>query len=329
MPYVIGFHPEDSVVLLTFGPGESFHARIDLPVVDHEQRETVALLREVIARNGADRIALVLYTEDAEAALGFADLAVPLLVVEDGVEVIDVIRVSGDRFHHVDDPDDPGTPYDLSCHPFTAGQVLRGRVVHDSRAALADTLVGTDEVDTERVAAAADAVADRILAVGDEACRRAVAGGPSVPGVIADQLCAEGRWLQRAVRTALADPGAMTGSDAGRLLVLVALEPLREVAWAEIERANAAEHVELWRALVRRAPSDLRPAPAALLAFSAWLHGDGALAWCALERCFEVDPDDALGHHVAAVLESATPPTVWAPIPQDALRVFAVGAAAG
>ena len=32
VPFVLGFHPSESVVLLTFGaPGGSFHARVDLP----------------------------------------------------------------------------------------------------------------------------------------------------------------------------------------------------------------------------------------------------------------------------------------------------------
>ena len=31
VPVVLGFEPLDSVVMLTFGGGETFHARVDLP----------------------------------------------------------------------------------------------------------------------------------------------------------------------------------------------------------------------------------------------------------------------------------------------------------
>lgn len=327
VPYVLGFHPEDSVVLLTFGPGESFHARMDLPVVEHEQRQVARLLREVVGRHGSDRVALVLYTEDAGAAQAFAAVAVPPLLAA-GVEVIDVIRTDGERFHHVGEPDDGGTAYDLSSHPYTADQVLRGRVVHDCRSALADSLVGADDEDVAAVAVAADRTADRLIGVGKHP-RTPLGVRVPLQVALAGELRTEGRWLQRTVRRALADPAGITTADAGRLLVLVALDSLREVAWAEIDRPGAGAHAELWRHLVRRAPRDLRPAPAALLAFSAWLHGEGALAWCALDRCFDVDPDDALGQHVAALLESATPPTVWAPIPQHALRVLAEDERAG
>ena len=84
--------------------------------------------------------------------------------------------------------------------------------------------------------------------------------------------------------------------------MLASLVPTRDVAWAEITRANSAGHVDLWRELVRRSPRDLLPGPASLLAFAAWQHGDGALAWCAIDRCLEVDPDYSMAHYVAEVL---------------------------
>ena len=66
--------------------------------------------------------------------------------------------------------------------------------------------------------------------------------------------------------------------------------------------ANARDHVDLWRDVVRRAPAELRAAPAALLGFAAWLSGHGALAWCAVELAQESDPDYGLAapaHHGA------------------------------
>src|ERR1700712_6060955 len=45
VPMVLGFHPSDSVVLLTFGPpGGSFHARVDLPVSAAAQEEVADVL---------------------------------------------------------------------------------------------------------------------------------------------------------------------------------------------------------------------------------------------------------------------------------------------
>ncbi len=319
VPFVIGFHPEDSVVLLTFsasGPAgrdrASFHARVDLPLVEDEQRQVAALLREVATRHGARTVGLVLYTDDSAAARLFADLLVPDLLADD-IEVVDVLRVDGDRFFSVEDLDDPGTPYDLAAHPFTASQVLLGRVAHESRAALRDTLISHDDEDAEAVAAAADAVVDGLIGAGR--------GAPGAGGISA-LMVAEARWLQTTVRSWVSSGAAVSAEEAGRVLVLVSFEALREVAWSEMSRATARQHVELWRGLVRRAPVDVRAGAAGLLGFAAWLAGEGALAWCALERCFEADPDDQLGQHVAALLESATPPVVWTPVPSASLRIF-------
>jgi hypothetical protein len=318
VPYVIGFHPEDSVVLLTFSgdhadarrkPAETFHARIDLPVTEHEQRKVARLLNDVVMRHRAGLVGLLLYSDDIEAAQSFARLLIGRLV-HDGVDIIDVLRVEQDRFFPIDDPEDPGTPYDLRGHPFTAEQVLDGRVVHESRIALADSLTGADPEDALRVAAAASNLVDHLIDVGH-------AGA-----VLAPELAGQARWLRDRIRTRLEDGRRLDADDAGRLLVLMSFEALREVPWSEMTRATAASHVELWRDLVRRAPPDLRSGAAGLLAFAAWLAGDGALAWCALDRCFEGDPDDQLGHHVAALVESAAPPSVWAPVAPSSLRIF-------
>jgi hypothetical protein len=318
VPFAIGFHPEDSVVLLAFGPrhgrrgrrvSESFHARIDLPSTDHEQRQVARVLRDVVAQHRAGMVGLVLYTDDVAAAGLFAELLVPLLIA-DGVVVVDAIRVADDRFFPVDDLDHPGTAYDLSSHPYTAEQVLHGRSVHENRSALMDSLIGTDDADAEEVSRVSNTVVDELLAAGHS------------QGSVGDALIAQARWAQSTIRAFSASPDPLSAADAGRMLVLVAFDALREVAWAEMSRSEAHLHVELWRDLTRRAPVDLRTGAGGLLAFAAWLAGDGALACCALERCFGQDPDDSLADQVVSLIESATHPSVWSPIPESALRIF-------
>jgi hypothetical protein len=70
--------------------------------------------------------------------------------------------------------------------------------------------------------------------------------------------------------------------------------------------------VELWSDAVRRLPATHVAGPAAVLAFAAWLVGDGALSWCAVDRCRESEPAHSLAGLVAQLLESATPPDAWA-----------------
>lgn len=311
VPYVLGFHPSESVVLLTFGPGEAFHARVDLPCEEDDQREVVSMLADVVTRHGVGRVAVLLYTTDPWAAASFHDAAVSEFVRR-GVSVIDVLRVGAGRVHRAGDVDDPGTAYDLTTHPFTAEQVVDGVVVESSREALAHTLDCVDADDAVAVAAAAQAVAS------------ASREGQPVVGAVArsEDLADAARWVQRTIRRQIRMGSALPVSDAGRLVALMADVRLRDVAWAEMTRAGASGQVELWRDLVRRCPADLLPGPSCLLAFAAWLAGQGALAWCALDRCTQIDPEYSMADCIAQLLAGAVPPSVWTAIREEELPAF-------
>jgi hypothetical protein len=80
--------------------------------------------------------------------------------------------------------------------------------------------------------------------------------------------------------------------------------------------------VRLWTDVVVQCPLE-RLAPAAgLLAFSAWLSGHGALAWCAIDRAFQSDPDHRLAQLVAQTLEGAMPPSTWEGLDVGSLRIL-------
>lgn len=310
VPAVLGFHPQDSVVLLTFGPpGAAFHARVDLPVATADQADVAEVLVDAIRANGVRRAAVLLYTDDAEAAHEQALVLVRRLLDLD-VQVIEVLRVDEGHWYPVPEDGSVGTAYELETHPFTAQRVYQGHVVHRDRDELADSLVGTDEEDAVAVALAATRFAE-LMATSQES-------QVSARGFLAT----ESRWLQGRIRTRLSDGSQLDAGDAGRVLVLASLVPARDVAWAEINRENSGCHVDLWRELVRRGPRDLLPGVSALLAFAAWQHGDGALAWCAIDRCLDVDPDYSMAHCVAQLLTRAVPPTVWEQIREDELSIL-------
>jgi hypothetical protein len=310
-PQVLRFNPENSVVLLTFGPsGSAFHARVELPTEPEAQDEVVSLFVGAVLRNALDVVAVLVYSADVEAGRSQARRLVDGLEGH-GVHVVDVLRVERDRYFRLLEDDDQGTAYDLASHPFTARRVFEGHVVHESREALAGTLLGTDPAEVAAVAAAADAAGDRLV----DASPRGIAAGSR-----ADAL-----WIQGRVRRFLRTGRPLPTSDAGRLLFLCRDVDLRDVAWAEITRTDAARHVELWRDLVRRAPDELLPPAAALLGFAAWLAGDGALAWCALDRCTALAPDYSMAEVVGEALLRAIPPSTWEGIGADALPVFGPG----
>ena len=305
VPGFLGFHPTDSVVLLTLGDAPTpFHARVDLPADPVALEELTDYLARVAERHGARTLAALVYTGDADLAEDLVDdLAARL--EEWGGDVLCAVRADGERWWALGRAGGgPGTPYDLSLHPLTVQAVVDGTVVLGSRRELADSL-GADPAGTAEVEARVAAASDRLA------------------GVTRDRLVVEGRWVGRRVRRALADRLRLDADDVARLLVLMRTSvEVRDVAWAEMTHANAGAHVDLWRDVVRRAPEGLRADPAALLAFAAWLTGHGALAWCAVELAQRSDPDHGLAALLTTALAAAVPPTAWQPFGTEGLSLF-------
>jgi hypothetical protein len=205
--------------------------------------------------------------------------------------------------------------YDVSSHPFMAQMVLDGTVVLGSRQDLVDSLVGHDPDDAAAVADALTALAPRLRpgmvpAVGHPALR--------------DRLVPEGHWVRHRVRRWVTERERLDAHDTARLAVATAASvEVRDVAWAEIRREDACVHVDLWRDVVRRVPAEVRHAPATLLGFAAWLSGNGALAWCAVDVARRSSPDYSLARLLADVLTQGMPPSSWQPLPPEALTLFA------
>jgi hypothetical protein len=315
VPCLLGFHPEDSLVLVTVGEaGRAFHARVDLPRGPDDIAALADYLSSVVERNGVRRCALVAYSDDHRAALAVTDSLTDRLL---GIaEVTLVIRAHGGRWYPLSDCGQghcpaEGTAYDVSAHRFTAEAVLDGHVTLGSRQELADSLIGTDPDAVEAVREAADRALTRMRgAVRDPF-------GPPAPRTARAHLVQEGQWVAERVRRFLADRGTLSAEDAGRLVAALTVVDIRDVAWAEMERGNASRHVDLWRDLVRRTPPELRAAPAALLGFAAWLAGEGALAWC------DAEPDYSLAGLLTHALAAAVPPSSWEPIAKKDLALFA------
>ena len=286
-PMVLRFDPEDSVVVMTFGrPGRSFHARVALPRRPQDQDEVAETILRAMKNNHLLECAILLYSQDRRVAAA-QGRTLNRKLRRAGIRVVDVLLVEGNRYFRVLRGDETGTPFDISAHPFTARRVLDGVVVHKSRAELADTLM-PDPTTAERLGLVAAEVAARLEAAVD----------PS----------AEAGWIGSLVRR-VSVTEAVSEAGLPRLLADLLSPDLIDVAWAEINRSNAEQQVELWRAVVRRAPDGYVAAPACLLAFAAWLAGDGALAWCGLDRCGPEGPP--MARMLSELLYGAVPPSLW------------------
>jgi hypothetical protein len=128
---------------------------------------------------------------------------------------------------------------------------------------------------------------------------------------------------------AAAAGGALVLDDAGVVEVASALcdHRVRDgcLAWSVGAGGAAAE--QLWLALVRATPAPERAEPAALLACTAYLRGDGALAGLALEVALAACPEHALAGLLRAALDGGLPPDLLRSVARDAAA--AAGAVLG
>ena len=297
VPFLLGFVPSRSLVMLTFGP-RPFHARIDLP----EPRDRAALdsmvdaLVEPAHRHGVERVVAVVYSEDPTLTRHV------VRALERGLERVGIGLLEGLRCHDErwwpargrrPDARPDGVPVDLTTHPFTAEAVLDGRVTLGSRDELAASIAHVAEEDADALFEAhVESAAEELLHLDhEEEAAEAVE--------LVEFLVGEGRaprdatlaWLALALGhrdTATAIWQCTCPPGGGEV------SPREEVAW--------------WSAVLRRTPAPFRAGPAALLAWAAWRCGHGALAWCAVDAALAEPGGHPLASVVADLLERAVSP---------------------
>lgn len=279
----LGFDPDDSVVMLTVGGAHPLHARVDLPERSDELDPVVETIVRPAERHRAGAAVFILYTADEVLARRTASRLCRRLRASP-VSLVDVLRADAGRWYPLTRDrrglGTTGVAYDVSAHPFVVDAVLEGRVLHRSRAELAATL---------------DPVPDEVAAIA-AACR----DDPR-----------PGEWVEALLAEHTAAGTVPDAEDAARLLESIADPAVRDRAWLRIRRGTARSDVTLWSNLVRRAPDGLVAHAAAVLGFAAWVAGDGALAWCAVDRAVAADPRHSLASVVASMLTRAVPPAEW------------------
>jgi len=129
----------------------------------------------------------------------------------------------------------------------------------------------------------------------------------------------------RAVRVAVAAyrrGGQITSDDQiARLAVPLTDLRVRDHAWAHMIPGHRAAHGRLWTDVVRRVPARYIPAPASLLAFTAWQEGNGSLASIAAERALAADPQYAMALVIVEALGAGAPPSAARPpLPAEGLQ---------
>jgi hypothetical protein len=314
VPHLLGFYPSQSLVVVGLS-GKRHRVRVtfryDLPEsADPEMSADIAEhAASVLRRERIGLAALVGYGSSATVVPALAT-ATDWLTAS-GIRLAEVLRAEGGRFWSLgcDDPaccPDDGRPFDPGSHPVAAAMAAAGQSALPDRAALARTLQPPSGSTTVIRQATRDAER-RLCELGSANFER--------QGEDPYQVTA--RVGGKAVRSAIRryrDGGAISSPDEiAWLTVLLADLRVRDDAWARMTPAHKSAHLRLWTDVVRGAATEYVPAPAALLAFTAWQSGNGALACVALDRALAARP----GYSMALLLEEA----LQAGLPPSAARL--------
>jgi hypothetical protein len=224
-----------------------------------------------------------------------------------GIGVQDVLRVEGNRYwsYVCSDPQccpPDGVPFDASAHPASAALAAAGMTVRPDRAALA----GTIAPDAELAEPMREAVHRARRKAGQLIDFEAAAAGRDPFQPIAD---AGRRSVKRAILRYRQGGGLTDRDEIAWLGVALGDLRVRDDAWARMEPRFNDAHRRLWTDLVRHLPADVVAAPAALLAFTGWQAGDGALASVAVERALAADPEYSMALLLADALHAGLPPS--------------------
>ncbi|BCB85987.1 hypothetical protein Psuf_033000 [Phytohabitans suffuscus] len=299
IPFLLGFHPSDSVVVVGLRARHVvFAARGDLG----EPPDFVEYVTSVVMRQDIDTAAVVGYGLDERAREPVT--AIRTALERHGVRVLDTLRVADGRYWSYACPGDgccppDGTAFDPVASRVAAAATHAGQVALPDRDTLVRQIDPVGGLTRESMRLATDRATARLATL--------LAASP--PGDLLGS-----RALRRlgvaAVREATRrhrEGGRLTDDEVAWLTVLLVHLPIRDYAW---ERVGADEwHLELWADVLRRAEPHVVPAPACLLAFAAWRCGQGALALAAVERAKRSDPAYSMARLLDDVLHRGIPPS--------------------
>ncbi|MBI1758148.1 MAG: DUF4192 domain-containing protein [Actinobacteria bacterium] len=326
VPYLVGFHPHDSLVVV--GLSEAGHRievvsrtdRADLRAhtdpVRLEANLVARLLRALLGAGATEALALVYDTPQATPPpagqlpdRGLVD-TFTATAGREGLRVLDALYIAGGRWWSYHCPPADGCPPQGRAVPEPASPAATeatyaGMVALPDRAALAGTL---DPLDPTHLTTACTRIQHHLTDLMRGPDRQRWTG--VMIGLLhqaLEQLTATDQvpWL--------------TEQTVARLVVGLRIIPVRDAAWLWIESTpdRRGPALELWRQLARRAPDTYRVPALFLTAWTAWRCGSGPLANIALQRALTLEPTYSAAGLLDQALRYGINPRTFPPLPPD------------
>jgi len=294
IPYLLGFHPMSSLVLIGLHEGRvAATARADLDDIAASQVQLSDTIQLVVGSK-ADQLIAAIYDNGAQigsngSTITHGDIirALGRLADTAGLRLVDALLVARGRWRSYLCDDEQ------CCPP--NGTLLAGNASVAAATAIYAGLVALpDRSDVT-------ALLDPFPIEQREALEPLIAHYEnSAAGAILDGRSQRyQRSLKRALFAAARDgdralfpgqSGSVPDEDVCRFAVALVDTPTRDAVWLAIERRQL-DGRGLWREIARRAPQPYDAAPLFLYGWVCWRDGSGVLAALAAERALASDPD--------------------------------------
>lgn len=309
IPTMLGFYPLDSLVMVTvIGSRFAFAARVDLPAPG-ENEQLAGQLGALATQHNVDAVFLVivggggLVTELPNRGL--------VTALCEKLHAIDVAILgaawaptleAGQPWIQYDHGGESGVIPDPTTSELAAHMAFSGQATYRSRTDLAHTLAPDDDDALQRRA-------DRIAAL-----RRGATCVTDICDIDLVTTTIESlRHLQSTDSSAtnfdhVFGCGELDDEVIARIAIGLTDSELRGQCLA-FALDDAVSANRLWARMTQATPGPERVNPAWLLAFGAYVNGDGAIAQIALEIALEVDPHHPLATLLKTAIGHAIAPT--------------------
>ena len=301
IPFLIGYHPTDSLVLVSIkDESVGMAMRLDYPI--DQSDDHFDLCAHHITTDGADGALIVAYQprqrSDGAAVVAQATAALSRA----GLAIYESILIA-DGFYR-----------SLLCHDLTCCPV-EGRPIppHDSSRIAAESVAAGHPMPFATVTELRASVRSNLLSHEDQWLSRVQSSSldPADPDLNAGQRDGATAVIDLA-NDFIAD-GISTDQDLiahvlGRLTDI----QVRDFALGSHDSESAQAYGVMWMHLLRSAPPGFIAPVACLAAALAYESGDGALARAALDRSFADDPTYSLALLLKRVFSAGWPPESFA-----------------
>lgn len=301
VPFLIGFHPTNSIVLISVKDGAiGLAMRIDLPA--HLESDAIDLLAHHFLRDQAECALLVAYMPDDRDDGDSILISLGAGLIRNGIEIQESIVVQSRRYRSI-------ICRDAHCCPSIGNAMPQ---IEDSQIAAEHVVAG--------IPMPYDDISQLIETLSADESSLTISWCDEVKSFAIDEESTEVQALRRdGVETMdlLLDEYRMGYGGGNRTLVARMIGRMSDVQVRDYALGVHSEdtydlYFTMWRELLRLAPVGFIAPIACIVAAMAYEGGDGALAQKALDRAIESDGDYPLAALLRRVFNAGWPPESFA-----------------